>query len=197
MALNSSSGHTGSPPSVPSGTGNPPEVLRPYSDFGREVHMTRASSPVRSAYRVSHPPDGLLPPLPSDPEGSVPLMGFTLQSVCPAQSRTPFSASYLPAVPDIVSSSSEDLEVTVPRGSKVLLPARIRTREPAEAGRGPMLSWGYRLSRAISARRGSGFPDPSLLRFVCPRSERGDIRRSRALPDERPAAGPRGPRRLS
>jgi hypothetical protein len=66
--------------------------LRPYSDISVEVHLPGLPHPVRSASRVFHPPDGLLPPAPSGPEGPVPLMGFTLQSFSPSQSRTPFGA---------------------------------------------------------------------------------------------------------
>jgi hypothetical protein len=55
---------------------DPPGVFRPFSDIDGEVHITRASGPVRSAFRVSHPPDGLLPLPSSDPGGSEPLVGF-------------------------------------------------------------------------------------------------------------------------
>jgi hypothetical protein len=58
-------------------------------------------------------------------------MGFTLQSLSPSQSRTPFGANSLLAVSNIASCCSEDQKVTMLRGSKVLLTARIRTRLPA------------------------------------------------------------------
>lgn len=83
-------------PPLPEGNGDPHEVLRPYSSTGSEVHVTRASSPVRSAYRVSDPLDGLLPRLPSGPAEPEPLVGFTLQSIS-MQSRTPLGADpFLP-----------------------------------------------------------------------------------------------------
>jgi len=57
----------------------------------------------------------------------VPFLGFTLQSLSPPQSRTPFGAfPFLPFL-NIASCCSEDQEVTMTRGFKVLLPAEIRT----------------------------------------------------------------------
>ena len=46
----------------------PPEVSRPYSDISAEVHQPGFPHPVRSAFRVSHPLGGFLPPAPSDHE---------------------------------------------------------------------------------------------------------------------------------
>jgi hypothetical protein len=63
--LGSPPGHTGqSPPKSPD-DGGPPEVFRPYSDVSAEVHNPGFPHPVRSAFRVSHPLDGFLPPAPS------------------------------------------------------------------------------------------------------------------------------------
>jgi hypothetical protein len=112
-------------------------------------------------------------------------MGFTLQSFSPPQSRTPFGAVALMLFFDIALFCSEDQKVTMPRSSRALLPAEIRTR----AGRSPrrsMLSWVLqRLSRAQPDRRRIGFPTHSLLRFVRPDSKEGCARRSRALPNGR------------
>ncbi len=52
---------------------------------------------------------------------------WALQSVTPPQSRTPRGAFDPHAVPDIACSCSEDQEVTMPRSSRVLLSAKIRT----------------------------------------------------------------------
>ena len=43
-------------------------VSRPYSDFRAEVHIPGIPAPVRSAFRVFHPLDGLLPPAHPDLE---------------------------------------------------------------------------------------------------------------------------------
>jgi hypothetical protein len=72
----------------------------------------------------------------------------------------------------------------MPRGSRALLPARIRT-DPGPKPGWPMLSWASGLSRAFPARRGSGFPPPSLMRFRRRLYGRDDARRFRALPNER------------
>jgi hypothetical protein len=72
----------------------------------------------------------------------------------------------------------------MPRDSRALLPARIRTPPDRSPGR-PMLSWALRLSRAFLARRGSGFPPPSLVRFRRRFYGRRGARRFRALPNAR------------
>jgi hypothetical protein len=86
--------------------------LRPYSDISEEVHGPGLPHPVRSAFRVSHPLDGFLPPAPSDPEGPVPLMGFTLQSLSPSRSCTPFDAD---ALLPFLASRSPALRTRRPR----------------------------------------------------------------------------------
>ena len=63
--LGSSPGHTGQSQPKSHDSGSPPEVFRPYSDVSAEVHKPGFPNPVRSAFRVSHPRDGFLPPAPS------------------------------------------------------------------------------------------------------------------------------------
>jgi len=99
-------------PPEPRGSDNPPGLWRPYSDVSVEVHVPGLPDPVRSAFRVSHPLDGFLPPAPSGPEGPVPLMGFTLQSVSPPRSRTPFGAV---ALLPFLASRSPALRTRRPR----------------------------------------------------------------------------------
>jgi hypothetical protein len=71
----------------------------------------------------------------------------------------------------------------MPRGSRALLPAEIRTRPRTEVRAGRCSHGLFGLSRVFDTRRGNGFPFPSLLRFRRPVSKRRDARRSRALPD--------------
>jgi hypothetical protein len=116
------------------GSGNPHGVFFPYSDIRAEVHQPGFPHPVRSAFRVSHPPDGLLPPAPSGLEDRCHSWGSSLQSVSPPQSLAPKRLSCPHVVSDIACSCSEDQEVTMPRNSRALLPAEIRTRlEPMRA----------------------------------------------------------------
>ena len=57
----------------------------------------------------------------------------------------------------------------MPRDSRALILAEIRTFSAGVNPQGPILSWGLsRLSRAFPTRREAGFPTPTLLRF--PRS---------------------------
>lgn len=64
------------------------------------------------------------------------------------------------AVSDIESFCSEDQRVTMPRSFRALLPARIRSLRPAEAGCGSMLSWAFSSHRAPVLRlRPSRLPD--------------------------------------
>jgi hypothetical protein len=133
------SGHAVAIPPEPRGAGDPHGVSRLYSDISVEIHGPGRPNPVRSAFRVSHPLDGLLPPRlpisrigathevhPTEPFPSTELYAF--RRLCPL------------AVSGMACSCSEDQEVTMPRGSRALLPAEIRTT----ANRGPpkpMLSW--------------------------------------------------------
>jgi hypothetical protein len=77
----------------------------------------------------------------------------------------------------------------MPRDSRALLPARIRTRTGPKSGRAVALMGFFRLSRAFLACRGGGFPSPSLMRFVIPLSEEIEIPALQGLPEQasRPA----------
>jgi hypothetical protein len=154
--------------------------LRPYSDISVEVHLPGLPHPVRSASRVFHPPDGLLPPAPSGPEGPVPLMGFTLQSFSPSQSRTPFGAV---ALLPFLASRAPALRTRRPRcpAASGLCSPRGSVPLTTEAEGADALLGISRLSRAFPARRGTGFPAPSFLRFSPSPCGRAPARRSKAL----------------
>lgn len=162
-----SSGYTGSTLPAPRGTGRPSWGFSPL----QRHQLRRSTSPGRPARFVPSP--GFLTlltacslrrlPIPKDRCHS---WGSTLQSLSPSQSRAPFGARSLPAVSDIAFSSSEDQEITMPRGFKVLLPARIRTPSRPGGRFGADTLLGFRPSRAgFSVDRGPGFPEPSS-RFV-------------------------------
>jgi hypothetical protein len=105
----------------------PHGVSVPFSSIGREVHWPGVPPPVRSAFRVSHPLDGLLPTLLSDLEGRNHSWGFGPPE--PYPSAEPCTSRRLNphAVSDIACSCSEDQEVTMPRNARALLSAEIRT----------------------------------------------------------------------
>jgi hypothetical protein len=119
-------------------------------------------------------------------------VGFTLQSFSPSQSRTPFGARSLPAVSDIAFSCSEDQEITMPRGFKVLLPARIRTpfRPGGRSEADTLLGFSHRTGglRTPWIRFPGAFPRAT----VRPLSKRRNERRCRALPSGRMSLPPRG-----
>jgi hypothetical protein len=179
-----SKAHRKDPAGVLRGSGYLPEISRPYSDIGAEVHKPGIPTPVRSASRVFHPPGGFLPPnFPATRTGAT-------HGVHPSE-LFPFAEPYVLrrlcplAVPGIAYSCSENQKFTMPRGSRALFPAKIRTcRRPKPAsGR---CSLGFpRLSRAFPSCRGSGFPDPSLLRFLQPTYRRSVGRRFRVLTNTR------------
>jgi hypothetical protein len=79
----------GDPAGTLRGSGNPHGVSFPYSDMDAEVHQPGFPRPVRSAFRVSHPLDGLLPPTRSDHEDRYRSWGSSLQSLSPPQSLAP------------------------------------------------------------------------------------------------------------
>jgi len=172
------------PAGVLRGSGYLPEIPRPYSDISAEVHKPGLPTPVRSAFRVSHPPDGFLPlGLPATRTGAT--HGVHPSELFP--SAEPYVLRRLGplAVPGIAYSCSENQKFTMPRGSRALLPAEIRTcRRPKPAsGR---CSLGFpRLSRAFPSCREPGFPDSSLLRFFQPTYGRSVGRRFRALTNTR------------
>jgi hypothetical protein len=114
------------------------------------------------------------------PRGPVPLMGFTLQSFSPPQSRTPLGADAL-----LPFLASRTLALRTRSSRCPAAPGRCSLRRsvpvPAEAGSGPMLSWAFnRLSRAFPSCRGTSFPVPSLMHFVCQTCGRSGSRRFRA-----------------
>jgi hypothetical protein len=188
-----SKAHRKDPAGVLRGSGYLPEISRPYSDIGAEVHKPGIPTPVRSASRVFHPPGGFLPPnFPATRTGAT-------HGVHPSE-LFPFAEPYVLrrlcplAVPGIAYSCSENQKFTMPRGSRALFPAKIRTcRRPKPAsGR---CSLGFpRLSRAFPSCRGSGFPDPSLLRFLQPTYGRSVGRRFRVLTNTRVGRPSRGGR---
>ena len=118
--------HRKGPAGVLRGSGNLHGIARPYSDISAKVHRPGIPTPVRSAFRVSHPLDGLLPPsLPASRTGAThgvhpselfPLAEpYVLRRLCPL------------AVPGIAYSCSENQKFTMPRSFRALLPAEIRT----------------------------------------------------------------------
>jgi hypothetical protein len=118
------------------------------------------------------------------PRGPVPLVRFTLQSLSPPRSRTPFSTcALLPflawRVPALRTRKSP-----CPAASGLCSPWRSVLRR-TEARRNRCSHGLFGLSRAFPACRGAGFPDPSFLRFPRPPSGRSSVRRSKALPRER------------
>jgi hypothetical protein len=116
--------------------------------------------------------------------GPVPLMRFTLQSLSPPRSRTPFDASALLPflawrVPALRTRKSP-----CPAAPGLCSPRRSVLRR-AEARRSRCSHGLFCLSRAFPARRGFGFPNLSFLRFLRPPSGRSGVRRSKALPRDR------------
>ena len=78
------------------------------------------------------------------------------------------------AVSDIAFFCSEDQRITMPRSFRALLPARIRIPCPEpEGSRGSMLSWDFRLSRAIPRTPWNRLPGP-FLPALSPSDLRGD-----------------------
>ena len=99
--------------------------VRLYSDMGVKVHGPGFPHPVRSACRVSHPLDGLLPSrFPATRTGAThevhPTERFPSAEPHAFRRRCPL------AVSGIACSCSEDQEFTMPRSSRALLPAEIR-----------------------------------------------------------------------
>jgi hypothetical protein len=77
--------------------------LRPYSDVSVEVHGPGFPNPVCSAYRVFHPPDGLLPPTPSDFESRYHSWGSPSRAFPPHRAER---RSALTLMPFMTSQSS-------------------------------------------------------------------------------------------
>jgi hypothetical protein len=160
------SGHTETIPPEPHGTGDPHGVLRLHSDISTEIHQPGLPHPVRSAYRVSHPLDGLLPPcLPTTrigathevhpPEPFPPAEPYAFRRQCPL------------AVSGMACSCSEDQEVTMPRGSRALLPAEIRTPASRSSPK-PMLSWAFLPLQSVPRLPWVRLPGPFLPALFTP-----------------------------
>jgi hypothetical protein len=117
--------------------------------------------------------------------GPVPLMGFTLQSVSPPQSRSPFGAVALLL---FLTSRHPALRTRRSRCPAAPGPCSLRRSVPAR-GRNP--GWadalmGFAASpERFLARRGDGFPPPSLMPFRPSDSGRPTARSSRASPNAR------------
>jgi hypothetical protein len=98
------------------------------------------------------------------PRGSVPLMGFTLQSLSPPQSLLPFGVRAL-----MLFLATRPPALRTRRLRCPAAPGHCSLRgsvpDRAEAGPGRCSLGLPRLSRAFPGRRGCGFPPPSLLRF--------------------------------
>jgi hypothetical protein len=75
------------------------------------------------------------------PKAGVKQEGRPFRAFPPQRSSAPFGALDLHAVSDIASFCSEDQRVTMPRGFKAVLSARIRSLHSTEAECGSMLSW--------------------------------------------------------
>ena len=119
------------------------------------------------------------------PRGPVPLMGFTLQSFSPPQSCTPYDVCAL-----LLFLASRTLALRTRSSRCPAAPGRYSLRRSVPTAgrnrrRADALLGFRRLSRAFPPCRGSGFPDPSLLRFIHPTCERPDGRRFRALTSTR------------
>jgi hypothetical protein len=167
LGLGSPTGHTKTPP--PESCAAPATLMgfgAPTATTAQRSTIPRIPTPVRSAFRVSHPLDGLLPPsFPASRTGAA--HGVHPSEPFPRTEPYAFRRHYPLAVSGNASSCSEDQEVTLPRSSRALLPARIRTH-PGRNRDEPMLSWASCLSRAFLDGRGDGFPPPSLMRFPPP-----------------------------
>jgi hypothetical protein len=91
--------------------------------------------------------------------GSVPLMGFTLQSVSPPQSRTPYGA--LALLPFLTSCSSA-LRTRRSRCPAAPGHCSLRGSVPTadRSPQGSMLSWGFRPLQSVPRTPGDRLPDP-------------------------------------
>ena len=133
IALGSSSGFTDPPPLESCAA--PTTLLGfvcPYSDIGSKVHpgfhprSPGVPPPERSAFRVSHPPDGLLPlNFPATRTGTT--HGVHPPELLPPVELYAFRRLCPPAVSDIAFFCSEDQEIEMPRNSRALFPTEDRT----------------------------------------------------------------------
>jgi hypothetical protein len=128
--------------------------LFPFNDIHAEVHEPGLPHPVCSAFRVSRPLDGFLPPTRPGLEDRCRSWGFTLQSFSPPQSRSPCGGV---ALLPFVTSRAPALRTKRSRCPAAPGPCSPRRSVP-EQGRtppGPMLSWALSLlSVHVPASRG-------------------------------------------
>jgi hypothetical protein len=92
-----------------------------------KIHSPGLPNPVRSAFRVFHPLDGLRPSrLPVTRTGAT--HGVHPAELFPSAEQYASRRHCPLAVSGIAYSCSENQKFTMPRGSRALLPAEIRTR---------------------------------------------------------------------
>jgi hypothetical protein len=119
------------------------------------------------------------------PRGPVPLMGFTLQSVSPPQSRSPFGAVALllfPASRHPALRTRRSRCPAAPRRCSLRRSVPTRGRNLGEAD--ALMGFAASPERFL-VRRGDGFPPPSLMPFRPSDSGRPTARSSRASPNAR------------
>jgi hypothetical protein len=164
-----------------------------------EVHQPGFPHPVRSAFRVSHPLDGLLPPTRPGHEDRYRSWGSSLQSLSPPQSLAPsgFLAlmSFLTSRPPALRTRRSRCPAT-----PGLCSPRRSVPDSSLCARGPILSWDF----VLSGRRSSGCeyqwpdtrpdtpwrakPEGFTLRRPEPRQQEDD-----RIPWVRPASEKRSP----
>jgi hypothetical protein len=149
IGLDSPSGHTGKSP--PESCAAPATLMgfgAPTATSARRSTVPGIPTPVRSAFRVSHPLDGLLPPsLPTSRVGAT--HGVHPTELFPPAEPYAFRRRCPLAVSDIASPCSEDQEVKMPRGFRALLPAEIRARREPKLSPSRCSLGLLRLSRAF------------------------------------------------
>jgi len=141
MVLNSPSGPAVIPP--PESCAAPATLMgfcAPTTTQARGYALPGFPTPARSAFRVFHPLDGFLPPgFPVAKTGAV--HGVHPSEPFPSTERYAFRRLGPLVVSDISPFCSEDQEVKMPRDSRALFPAEVRTAPETEVPRRPMLSW--------------------------------------------------------
>jgi hypothetical protein len=148
MALGSPSRYTEEPP--PESCAAPATLMgfcAPTATSARRSTIPGIPTPVRSAFRVSHPLDGLLPPhLP------ITRIGATHEVHPPERFPSAEPYAFRRQCPLVVYgmafSCSEDQKVTMPRDFRALLPAKIRTPKN-RSSRKPILSWAFQPLQSI------------------------------------------------
>jgi hypothetical protein len=168
VELDSSSGHTEPSLPAPSGTDGPSWGLFPLQRHRQRGPLTRASNPVRSVFRVSHPPDGLLPPLPSDLEDRYHSWGSPFRAFPPRRAvRLSAPVPFLP----FLTSRSPALRTRRSGCPAASRSCSLRGSVPSDVPEDveePILSWGFapraRCLRSPRNRLPGSFP-PAGGRF--------------------------------